>query len=197
MSSFGFACTFETCLARRLGCLLLWSYLPTAAQSAQVLNTLVVQQQGRFIMHSETLVQAPVSEVRTLLTEYENLPRVNRDLKRVEVLERLGDGGVRMGVTSDYCILRICLNFVWVQDVHILPDGDIVMAIVPNGGDFRQGSGRWRLLSDTGGTRLVFDVDLVPNFWIPPVFGPWLMKRKLAHEAFETAQGLERMATSN
>lgn len=176
--------------------LLVWSYLPLAAQSAQVLNASVIQQQGRFIMHSETFVRAPVSKVRTLLTDYEHLPRVNRDLKKVEVLERL-NGGVRMGVTSDFCILTICLNFVWVQDVETLPDGDIAMAIVPNQGDFRQGSGRWRLLSDNGGTRLIFDVDLIPNFWIPPVFGPWVMKRKLADEAFETAQGLERMVTSN
>ena len=177
--------------------LFVWSCLPVVAESAQVANTSVIQQQGRFIMHSEAFVQAPVSKVHTLLTEYENLPRVNRNLKRVKILERLRGGGVRMGITMDYCILTICLNFKWVQDVRTLPDGDIVMAIVPNQGDFRQGSGRWRLLSDDGGTRLLFDIDLMPNFWIPPVFGPWLMKRKLTHEAFETAQGLERMATSN
>jgi Protein of unknown function (DUF3047) len=68
---------------------------------------------------------------------------------------------------------------------------------VPNRGDFRQGNGRWHLLPDDGGTRLIFDVDLTPKYWLPPVFGPWLMKRKLAEEAFEFAQGLERLATLN
>lgn len=187
-----------TCSAHRSAwALLILIGLPLAAESAEVLNSSVIQHQGRYLMHSETVVGAPISEVRALLTDYENLPRANRNIRRVEVLRRAMDGGVRMGVTSDFCILRLCLKFNWVQDIHTLPDGDIVMAIVPNRGDFQQGSGCWRLLADPRGTRLIFDVDLTPNFWIPPVFGSWLMKRKLAEEAFETAQGLERMATSN
>jgi len=149
------------------------------------------------MMHSETVIQAPVSKVRALLMDYENFPRLNSDIKRVESVEHLDDGGIRMGVRSAFCILAICLHFDWVQDVRFLPDGDIAITIVPNRGDFRQGNGRWRLLTDDGGTRLIFDADLTPKYWLPPVFGPWLMKRKLSEEVFEFAQGLERMAISS
>jgi len=87
-----FGCTWirEACLAQRLGFLLvIWGHLPLAAQSAEVLNTSVVRQEERFIMHSEALVQAPVADVRRIFTDYENLLRINPDIKRVEVLERL------------------------------------------------------------------------------------------------------------
>lgn len=173
-----------------LGCIC----LSADAHGAQVLTTSVSLLDGRYFLHSEALIRAPVSAVRTLLTDYENLPRLNPNLKRVEILERLPDGGVRMRVVSDFCILALCLSFHWIQNVRTLPGGDIVMTIVPDRGDFREGGGRWRLLADDGGTRLIFDVDLVPNFWIPSVLGPWLMKRKLAEETYETARGLERMA---
>jgi hypothetical protein len=179
------------------GLLLFCCGLPVDLHGAQVVSTSVELREGRYLLHSEALIQAPVSVVRNLLTDYENLPRLNPDLKQVTLLERLPDGGVRMRVLSDFCILALCLSFHWIQDVRILPSGDIVMTIVPDRGDFREGGGRWRLFVDDGGTRLIFDVDLVPNFWIPPVLGPWLMKRKLAEETYETAQGLERMRVPN
>jgi hypothetical protein len=168
--------------------------LPVDVHGAQVLTTSVTLLGGRYFLHSEVLVRAPVSAVRTLLTDYEKLPRLNPNLKRVAILKRLQDGGVRMRMTSDLCILALCLSFHWIQEVRTLPGGDIVMTIFPGWGDFREGGGRWRLLADDGGTRLTFDVDLVPNFWIPSVLGPWLMKRKLAEETYETATGLERIA---
>jgi hypothetical protein len=71
------------------------------------------------------------------------------------------------------------------------------MTIVPYRGDFRQRNGCWHLLPDDGGTWLIFDVDLTSKYWLPPIFGPWLMKRKFSEEAFEFAQGLERMANKN
>lgn len=196
MKFLGFAGTREAGPARRSALALPVSIcLSMAARSAEVLNASVIEREGRYIMHSETLVQASVAEVRRILTDYENLPRVNRALKRVVILEHRENSGVRMGVVSEFCVLAICLNLAWSQDVRAWPNEDISLIIVPNRGDFRQGSGRWRLLPDDDGTRLIFDAELTPNIWIPPAIGPWLMKGKIAEEAFETARELERIAT--
>lgn len=174
--------------------LLLGGPLPETAGGAEVLNTSAVREENRFILHAETFVRVSVPEVRRVFTDYRNLPRLNPDIKRVEVLERRDDGAVRLGVASDFCILAVCLNFAWVQEVRVRPDGDIGITLLPDEGDFREGHGRWRLRPDGEGTRLIFDIDLTPNFWIPPLFGSWLMQRKLAEEALETASGLERIA---
>jgi uncharacterized membrane protein len=189
----------KICLARGSAWLLLLVVIgfPLIAHSAEVLDSVVTQQHGRYMMHTETVVQAPVSKVRALLMNYENFPRLNSDIKRVESMEYLDDGGVRMGISSEFCILAICLHYNWIQDVRHLPDGDIAMTIVPNRGDFQQGTGRWHMLPDNGGTRLLFDLDLTPKYWLPPVFGSWLMKQKLYDKAIEFAEGLERMAISN
>ncbi|MEC4746945.1 SRPBCC family protein [Methylomicrobium sp. Wu6] len=187
----------KICPVRRSAWLLIATIgLPLATQSAEVMNSSIIQRQGRYMMHSEAVIHAPVSKIRALLMDYENFPLVNPDIKRVEPVGHLDHGGIRMVVSSDFCILAVCLRFDWIQDVRLLPDGDIAMTIVPNRGDFRQGNGRWHLLSNGASTRLIFDFDLTPKYWLPPVFGPWLMKRKLSEEAFEMAQGLERMAIS-
>jgi hypothetical protein len=97
--------------------------LPFVAFSADVLDSSVTRQHRQYIMHSETLVQTPVSKVRALLMDYENFPRLNSDIERVESMEHLDDGGIRMGVRSAFCILAICLHFDWIQDVRFLPSG--------------------------------------------------------------------------
>ncbi|MEC4748342.1 SRPBCC family protein [Methylomicrobium sp. Wu6] len=186
------------CPPRRSAWLLLVAIgLPLAGHGAEVLNSSVTLQQGRYMMHSETLIRAPVSKVRDLLMDYKNIPRLNSDIKQLDSVEYLNDGGIRMGVKSAFCILAICLRFDWIQDVRLLPSGDITMTIVQGGGDFRQGNGLWRLLPDGASTRLIYDVDLTPKNRIPLVFGSLFIKQKLSEESFEFAQGLEKMAKSN
>jgi hypothetical protein len=172
-------------------------FLPVTTHSADVLNSSVTRQNGRYMMHMETVVQAPIAKVHSLLMDYKNFTRFNSIFKQVEFVGHRDDGGIRMGVRSEFCILAICQNFDWVQDVQFLPDGDIAITIVPNQGDFRQGNGRWRLLSVDGGTRLSFDLDLTPKYWIPPVFDTWLAQQKFSDDAFKFAQELEKMVSSS
>ena len=69
-------------LARRSAWLLLVVLgLPLVAHSAEVLDSSVTRQHRQYLMHSETVVQAPVSKVRALLMDYENFPRLNSDIK--------------------------------------------------------------------------------------------------------------------
>ncbi|MDQ2694300.1 MAG: SRPBCC family protein [Pseudomonadota bacterium] len=178
-------------MTRRLLATLL--LLAAAAHAAEVVVATVGYRDGRFLMHSVSRVQAPEPRVRAILTDFGNLPAVNGGLKSVTVTERLGDGGTRMQVASRVCILAFCLTFDWPQTVRTQADGDIVAVIGP-GGDFREGRARWRLIAEDGGTRMIFDADLVPAFWFPPLIGPWLIKRKLQDEALETARGVERAA---
>jgi len=171
-------------------------FLPLTTHSANVLNSSVTRQDGRYMMHMETIVQAPVTKVHSLLMNYKNFTRFNSIFKQVEFVGHIGDG-VRMGVRSEFCVLAICQDFDWIQDVQFLPDGDISITIIPNQGDFRQGNGRWRLFSVDGGTRLLFDLDLTPKYWIPPIFGTWLAQQKFSDDAVKFAQELEKMVISN
>lgn len=172
---------------------LLWA-VGDVAQGAEQIESSVEHEIGRFVLHSEVLVGLPPAEVRAILTRYENLPRVNGGIRKVRILERDESGEVRMQVFAGVCILMFCLNYQWVQDVKTLPDSDVLAVIDAEVSDFREGRARWRFLPQDGCTRLVFDADVRPDFWFPPLLGPWLIKRKLAEEALQTAQGVERIA---
>lgn len=149
---------------------------------------------GRFTLHTETLVRVPPEQVRAILTRYENLARVNSGIQSVQILARPAPGQVRMRVDSHACILVFCRAYRWEQEVREWPFGDVTAIIDPAVSDFREGRVRWQFLPVDDGTQLVFDATLAPDFWFPPLIGPWLIKHKLLNEALETARGVERLA---
>jgi hypothetical protein len=153
---------------------------------------------GRFDIYSEVIIDLAADEVRAILTRYEGLADVTGGIDKVEILERRSSQGgaqVRMRIVSEVCLVLVCLDYVWVQHVETLPTGEIVAVVEPALSDFQEGRAVWRFMSEhRQRTRLVFDAYLVPDFWFPPVIGPWLIKRQLRNAVLETVRGVERVA---
>lgn len=168
---------------------LLWAGL---VQGGEVLEARVENDGDRFTLHSDIRIDLPAERVRAILTEYENLPRVNGGIDRVDILERTGNR-TRMRVEAGVCIVFICREFRWTQTADIEPSGDILTVIDPAESSFREGRVRYRIVPAGASARLVTDAELVPDVWFPPLIGPWLFKRKLYEETLETAAGVERL----
>jgi hypothetical protein len=140
------------------------------------------------------VIRAPINQVRAVLTNFENLPKINSGIKAVQILKQVDDEPIRMHIASEVCILFICQDYHWIQDAHILPSGDIMTHIEPSLSDFQEGWVRYRFRAEKQHTRLLMDAELVPDFWFPPIVGTFLIKRKLQNEALETALGVEQLA---
>lgn len=147
----------------------------------------------RFTVHTELMVHAPAERVRTVLSQPDNLPRLNPAIEEVVILAQTATNQRRMRITSRVCISLICLRYRWVQEARTLSSGDIVTHFDPAASDFREGWVRYRLLPAGGHTRLLMDAELVPDFWFPPLLGPALIKHALRTEALATAAGIERL----
>ena len=174
---------------------LLLGLTPTAL-GGQLISAVVEHEDGRFIVHADLLVNVPEPRTRAILARYQDLPKINSGIKNVQILEADAGGRVRMRVEASGCILFICLTYRWVQDARTLPSGDILTVFDPAQSDFRSGHVTYRLLPAAERTRLVMHAEIVPDFWFPPLIGPWLIKRKLRKEALETALGIERVAAT-
>ncbi len=174
--------------------LLIAFYWPVSAYAGEVMTSDVEHHNGRFTVHSSVIVYRPADDVRTILTDFKNLSHINTSIKNVDILAPSQNGTLRMRVKSEVCALFVCLNYRWVQEVTILPSGDIVTRFDPAMSDFREGWVRYRLLAEGDHTRLITDAVLVPNFWFPPLIGTMLIKGKLSSEALEAATGIETVA---
>jgi hypothetical protein len=84
-----------------------------------------------------------------------------------------------------------CKRVVQVQDVTRPGEYVIEAVIVPSVSDFRSGFARWQLRPQGESTLLSFSHRFEPDFWVPPVIGPWIIKRTLISEVAETAMYIE------
>jgi hypothetical protein len=163
------------------------------ARSGEVVATRIEHHDGQFVIHSDMLLDVPVSKVRSLLNDFQNLPRINSDIKHVEHLPDSLEGHPRMRIRSEVCALLVCLDYKWVQEVQISNASEILTRFDPTLSDFRMGWVRYRFHREGSSTRLIMDAKLEPDFWFPPLIGPMLIKGKLRDEALETALGIEEL----
>ena len=164
------------------------------ALGGEVFVASVSHQSGSYLIEVDTLVQMDEPQVRALLTDYNNLGRVNPAIEVSEILLTRRPGDYRVRTVTEACIWFYCMRVHQVQDVIESQDGTVTALIVPEQSDFRYGYARLNLWQEAAGTRILIRSEVEPDFWIPPLIGPWLIKRKLLSETLETAENLEQLA---
>lgn len=153
---------------------------------------------GHYTLDVSTVIDVQMNHVRPLVTDYDQLTRLNDALIESALLVDFGDGQKRRRLVARSCVLVFCFNVTLVEDVIESDDGNvltIVATVDPSQSDFTYGTTRWLIVGEPNDrTRIQLNGDYVPSFWVPPAVGPWLLKRKLLHEAQNTVQNIETLA---
>ena len=165
-----------------------------AVAAGQVRVASVSHQSGSYLVEVDTLVEMDEHRARALLTDYNNLGRVNPAIEVSAILLTRGPGDFRVRTVTEACIWFYCRRLHQVQDVTESQDGTVTALLVPALSDFRYGYARLNLWQEPEGTRILIRAEVEPDFWIPPLIGPWLIKRKLLSETLETVDRLEQLA---
>ena len=165
------------------------------ANAATVLQAEVTESHGSYRMSFEAVLQAPYPRIHALLTDYPGLPRFNPHIQDITLLPTSERGSLRMRVVSRPCVLVFCKRVTHVQQVREHTPGDIVATVIPEESDLRRGLMSWRVVPEGDRTRIVFQGDMTPAFWVPPLIGPAAIKHSLRSEAIALVENLERGAT--
>ena len=165
----------------------LWS---SAAAAGTILGSGVQHVDDRYQLFVTAHIDAPPQRVLHTITDYARLAAINPAFESSAVLRQDADSA-RVRTRIRVCILVFCKSVVQVQDLHYPGPLDIEATMVPGAGDFRAGVAHWSLLPSGGGTQLQFHAWFVPDFWVPPVIGPWLIRRKLVQEVEVTMVHIE------
>ncbi len=172
-------------------CLALWA---PGAVAGKIFTALVTHQSGSYFVEVDARVSASEDAVRGLLTDYDHLSRVNPAVESSEIIFKRKAGDYQVRTVTKVCIWFYCRRIHQVQNVIESQDGSITAVVIPEKSDFSHGYARVTLWREPAGTRVLIRSEVRPKFWIPPVIGPWLLKRKLRSETLETVQNLERVA---
>lgn len=170
--------------------------LAGTAQAAEVTHV----EASRDGEHYRTVVQArlsvPPQAAFAVMRDWALLPRINPSVRRAELLAATGEAEL-LHTVVELCVAMLCKTLDQVQVMRARPvDGghELTAVVDPARSNLKSGRARWRFLPCGGATCLSFEAELVPDFWVPPLIGPWLIRSTMARQARITIAGIERVA---
>ena len=93
------------------------------------------------------------------------------------------------------CILFYCRRITLIETVNEYNMNTVIAMVIPTESDFEFGESNWQVISlNDQATQLSLTSQLQPKFWIPPVIGPWLIKKKMIRELYVMVDRLELLA---
>lgn len=141
-------------------------------------------------------LKGDVEDVRAIVTDFDNMKRINDDIVESRVLHRYENGDLKRLLKLRHCIVWFCFDMDFVERVHESA-GHITTTMVPEESTFSDGTANWKIEAVADGyTRISVSARQTPRFWIPPVLGPIVLKRVFMSEVAETCANIERIVNA-
>ncbi len=166
----------------------------TAVLANDIAEFEVSEEEGVFYINASVVLQAPAEYVRSVLTDYVHIYRLNPSIIESEVLEPPGNNVARIRTKVIGCVIFYCEEIERVEDVRILASGDIQAKIVPESSQFKSGVTLWQVRSMGEESKLTYHAEMEPDFYVPPLIGNTIVKAKLREEIMTSFTRLERIA---
>jgi len=164
------------------------------AGGAELRSVSVTFEEGRYHLTSETLFGVSQDDLYAVLIDYELFEKFTSAIVASRNVAPGADGRPRFYTRMEGCILFYCKTFVRKGYLLLTPKHDIIAVADPDESDFEYSRERWQLSSQNDDTLMIYKFEIEPRFWVPPVVGPYFMKRILQAGAMRAVNRIEALA---
>jgi hypothetical protein len=173
-------------------CILLgWSM---AVGSAELRDVVVEKSDERYKLRSETFLAADRESLYRILTDYDQFTRFTSTFAEARNVEPDEKGRPRFYTRMEGCVLLFCKSYIRAGHLVLTPTSDIVAIVNPELSNFKYAHEHWQLIPDGDGTLLIYTFEMEPDFWIPPLIGPYVVKRTLRDGGHDAVNRIEALA---
>ncbi len=167
-----------------------------SATAAEVITSFVDEDDDHYIIRVDMRVNAELADVYKHLMDLKNIHKLNDTI--ISSIVRYSKGKIHeVEVSTSGCVLFFCSNQVQYQKVNELGNGYIMIHLDPKKSDFTSGQILWQVIAEKNKTRVVFSADFEPDFWVPPLIGPWILTDIFLKESLQTITQLEKLAQAS
>ncbi|HEX5787826.1 MAG TPA: SRPBCC family protein [Woeseiaceae bacterium] len=171
--------------------------LAPAATGAAELREITVDYDGKtYTVNSRVWFDAPQQAVYDVFADWDLSEQFSSVIVEARDLGRDENGVRRFYVRNRACVLFFCKTTERTGSVTEEPPTEIVATANPAESDFALCEERWSFAPDDEGTLMHYTMHMQPSFWVPPVVGPWAIKRELREKAGEVIERIEALAQS-
>ena len=166
--------------------------------AGQITHASVDHDAGVYNISFDVEIDKDIGTVRSVVTDYANLTQLSDMFIESNVLNSPEDKSRQRLLVASVCFLFICRQVKMMERVEVINRNEFITTVIPQHSDFKSGSIHWRLTKLTDQkTRLVFYGKEQPDFWIPPVIGPLLVKNILLKQAVIIIRNIEKISVDD
>jgi len=149
---------------------------------------------GVYSLRIISVIDAPMEYVYNVITDYEHVYRINPAITEVEILPSGRDEVARVRNLSEHWIGPFCFTIDWVGDIIEPRYGYLKVDTVAELSSFESGSATWELRPQGEQTRVLHESSMKPDFFIPPLIGNQIMKKRMERDTLDTFNRIECFA---
>ncbi|MAF82924.1 MAG: hypothetical protein CL797_02330 [Chromatiales bacterium] len=154
-----------------------------SANSVEIIEIKVDVIDGRYHVFGQSRVDAAPEFIYETLIDYDNFHKLADGIAITNFLPLDETGRLLAYSRFESCVLFFCKTIEKHEYIEGNPHDSINVQTIPERSDFSFNESRW-LIEKTGDTTLLtYESEFEPDFWIPPLIGPWAIRRKLAWTA--------------
>jgi hypothetical protein len=156
----------------------------------------VSRRHGRYALDAEARLDATPESIYAVLTDYDDnrFARISRVYKESRYLPSADDGTAMIFTRMEGCMLWYCMSLQRTERLETMEPYYIKSVTIPEGSNFKYSTSEWLLAPDGDGTRMSYRLEMEPDFFVPPLIGPWYLKRTLSYGGMRAVTRIERLA---
>ena len=166
----------------------------TLASPAELREITVELENDHYYLKSEVWLAASKEDLYRVLTDYDLYVRISSGFVESYNVKAESDGKPRFYTRMQGCVLVFCKSFERYGYLILEPQSNIVAVVDPEVSDFEYSRESWELISEGDGTLMIYNFEMDPGFWVPPVIGPYYIKRTLKRGGEDAIQRIEALA---
>jgi hypothetical protein len=156
----------------------------------------VDRERGRYSLEAFARLDATPESIYAVLTDFDDnaYSRISRAYKESRYLPPASDGTPLVYTRMEGCLLWHCVTLERTERLETEEPYRIKSVALREGSNFKHASSEWLLEPDGDGTRMFYALEMEPDFFVPPVIGPWYLKRTLSQGGLRAVTRIERLA---
>lgn len=153
----------------------------------------VVVEGGGYYLDLAMVLDAPISHVYAILTDFEQLHLLEESIIESRRLDEPTVGSMNIFTRLRGCLVVFCRDIERVESVVVRPESEIIAVAISD----RSNADSYQhtlLYPDGDRTRVRYVMGIEPHFWVPPFIGRRAMARQVRKATLNMFINVERLA---
>ncbi len=168
--------------------------MPVLSDAADLELVTVDREGGTYTMHAVVRFEATLENLYDVLIDWDLSTQFSSIVLESRDVEPDEEGRPQYYSRVRLCIALFCKDFERRGHIETEPYVWIRAYADPERSDFHVSNESWWFSQDDDGVRVTYDLEFDPKFWVPPVIGPYLVKRKLKKDGPDALLRIDRAA---